>query len=118
MIPVQTIIRRSAVTPGRSERSDWVLSRVSHETQGMARAPQPRTASTFGIVAPPRTPQPIVDKLRAALKAAVESEAYAESQRKVGNARFFEDAPEYKAWLEKDFARWGAVIREGNIKAQ
>ena len=74
--------------------------------------------STFGIVVPPRTPQPIVDKLRGALKAAVESEAYAESQRKVGNARFFEDAPAYKVWLEKDFARWGAVIRDGNIKAQ
>ncbi|MDO9437112.1 tripartite tricarboxylate transporter substrate binding protein [Hydrogenophaga sp.] len=74
--------------------------------------------STFGIVVPPRTPQPIVDKLRSALKAAVESDAYADSQRKVGNARFFEDAPEYKVWLEKDFARWGAVIRDGNIKAQ
>lgn len=74
--------------------------------------------STFGIIAPPRTPQPIVDRLRAALKAAVASEAYAESQRRAGNARFFEDAPDYKAWLEKDFARWGAVIRDGNVKAQ
>jgi tripartite-type tricarboxylate transporter receptor subunit TctC len=74
--------------------------------------------STFGIIVPPRTPQAIVDKLRTALKAAVESEAYAESQRKVGNARFYEDAADYKAWLEKDFARWGAVIRDGNVKAQ
>lgn len=74
--------------------------------------------STFGIIAPPHTPQPIVDKLRDALKAAVASDAYAESQQRAGNARFFEDGPEYKTWLEKDFARWGAVIRDGNVKAR
>ena len=74
--------------------------------------------STFGIILPPRTPQAIVDKLRTALKAAVESEAYTEAARRAGNARFYEDAADYKVWLEKDFARWGAVIREGNIKAQ
>ncbi len=74
--------------------------------------------SSMGIVLPPRTPQPIVDRLRAALRKAVDSASYTEAAKQAGNARFFEDAPGYRAWMEKDFARWGDVIRTANIKPQ
>lgn len=73
--------------------------------------------SSMGIVLPPRTPQPIVDRLRVALKRAVDSEFYTDAAAKAGNARYFEDAPAYREWMEKDFARWGEVIRTANIKA-
>ncbi|MGB3068392.1 MAG: tripartite tricarboxylate transporter substrate binding protein [Ottowia sp.] len=73
--------------------------------------------SSMGIVLPPKTPQPVVNRLRAALKRAVESEFYTDAAAKAGNARFFEDAPVYRTWMEKDFARWGDVIRTANIKA-
>ena len=72
--------------------------------------------SAFGITAPPGTPQPIVDRLRTALKQAVASDFYTNAAAKAGNARYFEDAPEYREWMEKDFARWGEVIRAANIK--
>ncbi|QHE83931.1 Bug family tripartite tricarboxylate transporter substrate binding protein [Hydrogenophaga sp. BPS33] len=74
--------------------------------------------SSMGIVLPPRTPQPIVDRLRAALQKAVNSASYTESAKQAGNAHFFEDAAGYRAWMEKDFARWGDVIRTANIKPQ
>jgi tripartite-type tricarboxylate transporter receptor subunit TctC len=74
--------------------------------------------SSMGIILPPKTPQPIVDRLREALKRAVNSEQYVDSANKAGNARYFEDAPEFKVWLEKDFDRWGRVVREANIKME
>lgn len=74
--------------------------------------------SAFGIIAPPRTPQPIVDRLRQALRQAVDGPSYTEAARKAGNARYFQDGPDYKTWLEEDFARWGAVIRAANIKRE
>jgi tripartite-type tricarboxylate transporter receptor subunit TctC len=74
--------------------------------------------SSMGIVLPPRTPKPVVDRLRTALKKAVDSASYTEAAKQAGNARFFEDAPMYREWMEKDFARWGGVIRTANIKPQ
>lgn len=74
--------------------------------------------SSMGIILPPKTPQPIVDRLREALKRAVDGEQYVDSANKAGNARYFEDAPEFKVWLEKDFDRWGRVVREANIKPE
>lgn len=72
--------------------------------------------SAFGITAPPNTPQPIVDRLREALRLAVNGPSYTEAARRAGNARYFQDGPDYKVWLEEDFARWGKVIRTANIK--
>ncbi|MGB3068393.1 MAG: tripartite tricarboxylate transporter substrate binding protein [Ottowia sp.] len=74
--------------------------------------------SAFGIIAPPRTPQPIVDRLRQALRLAVNSPSYTEAAKNAGNSRYFQDAPEYRKWLEEDFARWGNVIEKANIKRE
>lgn len=74
--------------------------------------------SSMGIVLPPHTPQPVVDRLRVALQKAVNGTSYTESAKQAGNARFFEDADAYRAWMENDFARWGNVIRTANIKPQ
>lgn len=74
--------------------------------------------SSMGIVLPPRTPQAIVDRLGAALKAAVNSASYTDAAAKQGNARFFEDAEKFRAWLQEDFDKYGAVIRAANIKVQ
>lgn len=74
--------------------------------------------SVIGVIMPPRTPQPLVDRMRQALKAASESASYTEAASKAGNARYFVDSPDYKVWLENEFARWGEVIRKGNISTQ
>lgn len=74
--------------------------------------------SSMAIVLPPKTPQPIVDRMRAALRAAVNSQSYTDAANKSGNARFFEDADKTKAWFQEDFERYGTVIRAANIKVQ
>lgn len=71
--------------------------------------------STFGITVPPRTPQAVIDRLRVALKQAVDSPGFVDFANRSGNARYFQDAPAYKDWLIADFARWGKVIREAKI---
>ncbi|MDM0072709.1 tripartite tricarboxylate transporter substrate binding protein [Variovorax sp. J31P207] len=73
--------------------------------------------SSMGILVPPKTPQPTVDRLRAALKAAVNGKTYTAAVSQQSNARFFEDADRFKAWLQTDFDRFGEVIRIANIKA-
>ncbi|WP_288251525.1 tripartite tricarboxylate transporter substrate binding protein [uncultured Hydrogenophaga sp.] len=74
--------------------------------------------SSMGIVLPPKTPKPIVDRMRAALKAAVNSPFYTDVANKAGNAHFFDDADKFKAWLQEDFDRSGKIIRTANIKPQ
>jgi tripartite-type tricarboxylate transporter receptor subunit TctC len=69
----------------------------------------------LGIVAPPRTPQAVVDRLRAALKRATETETFANAAAAAGNARMFLDAPEYAAWIQRDFDRWGQVIQKAGL---
>jgi tripartite-type tricarboxylate transporter receptor subunit TctC len=71
--------------------------------------------STFGLTVPPRTPQAIIDRLRQALKQAVDSPEYVEFGNRSGNARYFQDAPAYRQWLAEDFARWGDVITKAKI---
>ena len=74
--------------------------------------------SSMGIVLPPKTPQPIVDRLREALRRAVDNPQYVEANNRGGNMRYFHDAPEFRTWIEQDFARWGRVIREANVKVE
>lgn len=72
----------------------------------------------LGIVAPPRTPAPVTDRLRAALKKASESESFANAAKAAGNARIYMDAPEYAAWIQRDFDRWGQVIQTAGLLNQ
>ncbi|WP_288251517.1 tripartite tricarboxylate transporter substrate binding protein [uncultured Hydrogenophaga sp.] len=67
---------------------------------------------TIGLVAPPATPAPILDRLRSAIRQGTESEAFAHAARGTGAVKRYMDAPEYGAWLLKESERWGGVIRE------
>ena len=72
--------------------------------------------SSMGLVAPPRTPQPIVDRLAEALRRAVDGASYTDAAARAGNERYFHDAAAFRQWLAGDFERWGNVIRQANIK--
>ncbi|QJW85176.1 hypothetical protein HK414_22275 [Ramlibacter terrae] len=56
--------------------------------------------------------------MRQALKAAVASRGYVDFSRRTGNSAYFEDAPEYREWLNAEFTRWGNVIRTAKIKRE
>lgn len=69
----------------------------------------------IGLVAPPGTPVPIVDRLRTAIRQATESETYVASVRNAGAVRQYMDAPEFGPWLQKESDRWGRVVRDTGL---
>lgn len=73
--------------------------------------------STFSLGVPPNTPPAVVEKLRAALRRAAVSEGFEAHTRRTGNGKAWLEAPEYKVWLQRDFERWGKVIRDAGIAA-
>jgi len=73
--------------------------------------------SSFGLIAPPDLPKPIVERLEKALSNAVKSDAFLEHAKVAGNAIDYVDSAEYGDRLQKDFDRWGLVIKELGISS-
>ncbi len=72
---------------------------------------------TNGLVAPPGTPAPVIQKLAAALKKAVEGEGFVAMSAQGGNKAVFSDARTFRDVLEKDYNRWARLKREaGELK--
>lgn len=71
--------------------------------------------SVLGLVAPPRTPKPIIDRLRTATQRSMDSIGFTTTLRQSGNAKSYMDAPQYRTWMQLDFERWGRVVREANL---
>ncbi len=77
--------------------------------------PQFVNDSLNGLVVPPGTPPAIVERLRAATRRAVASEAYARFAADSGSKNQFIDGPEWGEVLKGDFRRWGEVIKATGI---
>ena len=73
--------------------------------------------STMSLIVPPGTPAPVVDQLQVALKHAADSESFEAHAKRFGNAKAWLDAADYKVWLQKDFEKWGKVIKDAGITA-
>jgi tripartite-type tricarboxylate transporter receptor subunit TctC len=69
-----------------------------------------------GLLAPAGTPQPILDKLSAAMKKACESKALGEKWRSYGGELRCNSPAEFSAFIEADRAMWGRVIRQARVK--
>lgn len=74
--------------------------------------------STMSLIVPPRTPTQIVDRLNTALKRAANSEGFDASTRRAGNAKSWLDPADYKVWLQRDFDKWGKVIKDAGISPE
>ncbi|TCT07799.1 Bug family tripartite tricarboxylate transporter substrate binding protein [Aquabacter spiritensis] len=69
-----------------------------------------------GLIAPAGTPQPIVDKLRAAVAEALAVPAIREKLATQLMEPIPGDAAQFRARIDADLARWTRVIREADIK--
>ena len=69
-----------------------------------------------GLLAPAGTPQPILDKLSAAMKKACESKDLGEKWRSYGGELRCNSPAEFNAFIEADRAMWGKVIRQARVK--
>lgn len=69
-----------------------------------------------GLLAPAGTPQPIIDKLSAAMHKAVQNPQLAEKWRQYGGELKAMTPAEFGAFIKADSAKWGQVVRQAGVK--
>jgi tripartite-type tricarboxylate transporter receptor subunit TctC len=72
----------------------------------------------YGIVAPAGTPRPIVDKLNAALREALAAPDTRERMGKDGTEPMPSTPEEYAADIDREEAKWSAVVKASGAKAE
>lgn len=70
----------------------------------------------FGLVAPAQTPDAIVAKINAALRAALENPEVQASIRKLGVEPSASTPEEFGAFIQSEIRKWGAVIKAAEIR--
>ncbi len=75
-------------------------------------------ATWFSVLARRGSPQPILDRLTAELKKIVDMPALREQFAAQAIEFQWGDPSEVAALVKKDLARWGEVVRKGNIKVE
>jgi tripartite-type tricarboxylate transporter receptor subunit TctC len=72
----------------------------------------------YGIVAPAGTPRPIIEKLSAALRAAVMSEELKERLAQDGAEPLPSTPEEYAADIDREETKWSAIVKKSGAKAE
>jgi tripartite-type tricarboxylate transporter receptor subunit TctC len=76
------------------------------------------TVLRYGIVAPAGTPKPIIAKLNAALRQAVESPDTRERMAKDGTEPHASTPEEYAADIDREETKWSAIVKRSGAKVQ
>ena len=72
----------------------------------------------FGILAPARTPKPIVDRLYQALTTVASSPEFTEQMTAQGVEVVNRNPAEFSALIKQELAQWATVIKKAGIKPQ
>lgn len=72
----------------------------------------------FGLVAPAKTPEPMIGQMIKAFKAALEAPDVSKKLEDVGLVKLVTCGADYAAYLKTQHDRYAKVIREAGIKAQ
>ena len=72
----------------------------------------------YGLVAPARTPRPIIDKLNKALREALANDEVRKRLATDGAEPTPSTPEEYAAHIDKDETKWSKVVRESGAKAE
>lgn len=83
-----------------------------------ATVPGFEASAWFGIFAPARTPEPIVARLAAEIDASFDDPAMRERLAQQGAEPLRLAPAPFAAFVRDEYARWGRVIREANIKPE
>jgi tripartite-type tricarboxylate transporter receptor subunit TctC len=70
----------------------------------------------YSLLAPAKTPQPIVDKLNEAMVAAIKDPSVAKQLEQQGFETQTSTPAELKAFIAKELQRWERVIKDNQIK--
>jgi tripartite-type tricarboxylate transporter receptor subunit TctC len=72
----------------------------------------------WGIMAPAGLPKPLVDKLYAAIQESLKAPELQQAFAREGAASVTMSTDEFAHYIESEIAKWGRVVKEGNIQAQ
>ncbi len=72
----------------------------------------------FGVVAPAGTPRPIVERLNAEIRAALQDPAIRERALAAGTEPFTATPEAFSAMIREETKKWAEVIKAGGIKLQ
>lgn len=78
--------------------------------------PQLEAETWYGLFAPPGTPQPVIDGVAAAVREAVQAEAYLKSIAALGAAPVGNTPAEFAARVREDGERFGELVRRFPIQ--
>ena len=70
----------------------------------------------YGLIGAKGTPQPIVEKLNAAVRTALADPEVVAKLAKLGSQPIIQSTQEFAEVIKKDSAKWAEVIKTGNIK--
>ena len=71
----------------------------------------------FGLLAPAATPRPVIDRLNGELKILLASEEAKKRIAADGGDPFASTPAEYEAYIASETAKWSALIRRLDLKA-
>jgi tripartite-type tricarboxylate transporter receptor subunit TctC len=74
-------------------------------------------SSWYGILAPAKTPKPIIDRLQKEIAAVLMLPEVRERYQKNGFEVVGNTPAEFAEQIKADYARWGKVVKEANIRA-
>jgi len=69
-----------------------------------------------GVVVPAGTPAPIIDKLNAEIRRALQSPEMTKQLKAQGAQALGSTPQEYAAYIKSEIARWGEVVKAANVK--
>jgi tripartite-type tricarboxylate transporter receptor subunit TctC len=87
-------------------------------TMAEAGFPEVEGVTFNGIFAPKATPKPVVDKLSAAIRVALEKKSAVDQLAALGSQARASTPEEFTRFLQEETWRWGELVKAANIKAQ
>jgi tripartite-type tricarboxylate transporter receptor subunit TctC len=87
-------------------------------TAAEAGLPGFEVASVYGILAPAGTPQPVIARLANELGAVLQMPETLEKLQQIGVEPSYSPPSEASRRIRSEFAKWGKLIQEANIKVE
>jgi tripartite-type tricarboxylate transporter receptor subunit TctC len=75
-------------------------------------------ATWYAIWAPARTPAPIVARMQQAVAASLRTEEARQRLAALGAEAVADTPEEFGRFVRSEYARWGRLVREANIRAE
>jgi tripartite-type tricarboxylate transporter receptor subunit TctC len=72
----------------------------------------------MGLEAPSKTPQPVIDRIAAGLKAMMESDEVRKQMAQFGAEPFYTTPAQFKKLRDADIAKYGKLVKEMGLKQQ